>query len=146
MDAFEEIAKRISDPKLIEKIRLTYPKMNPKILLSSHMISGCAHDLKASPSLEKMAGSIQEHLETLEHISHNEYATYMNKFKTWKQKDKEYMLQDMKTMQGELDGVCIEEPLNEADAEWNSLVRQSIQDIQEKYDELNSFKFFPRHE
>ena len=136
MDAFEEIANRISDRKLIEKIRKTYPMMNPRILLSSQLLSTHAQDLKASPSLEKMAVTIQEQLDSLEHISEDEYAKYLNKFQTWKTQDKEEMLRDMDSMQSELRGACIEQPQKEADTEWNSLVNQSIQVIQKKYDEL----------
>ena len=139
MDAFEEIATRISDPKLIETIRRTYPRMNPRILLSSQLLSAHAQDLKASPSLEKMASSIQGQLDTLEHISQDEYTKYLNKFQTWKKQDKEDMIQDMHTMQGELRGACIEQPQNDADLEWNTLVSQSIQVIQEKCDELSKF-------
>ena len=139
MDAFEEIAKRISDPNLIEKVRRTYPKMNPRILLSSKLLSVHAQDLKASPSLEKMAVSIQEQIDSLEDISQDEYKGYMSKFQTWKKQDREEMLQDMNTMKGELRGACIEQPQNEADSEWNNLVNQSIQVIQEKYDELKMF-------
>ena len=139
MDAFEEIAKRISDPNLIEKIRRAYPKMNPRILLSSKLLSAHAQDLKASPSLEKMAISIQEQIDSFEHISQDEYKEYMNKFQTWKKQDKDEMLHDMYTMQGELRGACIEQPQNDADTEWNMLVNQSIQVIQEKYDELKKY-------
>lgn len=139
MDAFEEISKRISDPNLIEKVRRTYPKMNPRILLSSKLLSVHAQDLKASPSLEKMAVSIQEQIDSLEDISQDEYKGYMSKFQTWKKQDREEMLQDMNTMKGELRGACIEQPQNEADSEWNNLVNQSIQVIQEKYDELKMF-------
>ena len=49
------------------------------------------------------------------------------------------MLYEMHTAQGELRCARIEQPQNEADAEWNSLVNQSIQVIQEKYDELKMF-------
>jgi hypothetical protein len=136
MDAFEEIAKRISDPHLIDKMRTTYPKMNPQILLSSRLISAHAQDLKASPSLERMAVSIQEQLDSLEYISQDEYTDYVSKFQTWKKQDKEEMLHDMYDIQGELRSVYIEQPQNEADTEWNTLVNQSIQVIQEKYDEL----------
>lgn len=139
MDAFEEIAKRISDPNLIEKVRRTYPKMNPRILLSSKLLSAHAQDLKASPSLEKMAVSIREQIDSFEHISQDEYKEYTSKFQTWKKQDKEEMLHDMNTMQGELRGAWIEQPQNEADAEWNSLVNQSIRVIQEKYDELKRY-------
>lgn len=139
MDAFEEIATRISDPNLIEKIRRAYPKMNPRILLSSKLLSAHAQDLKASPSLEKMAISIQEQIDSFEHISQDEYKEYMSKFQTWKKQDKEEMLHDMYTMQGELRGACINQPQNDADTEWNTLVNQSIQVIQEKYDELKRY-------
>lgn len=139
MDAFEEIAKRISDPSLIEKVRRTYPKMNPRILLSSKLLSVHAQDLKASPSLEKMALSIHGQIDSFEHISQDEYKEYVSKFQTWKKQDKEEMLHDMNTMKGELRDACIEQPQNDADTEWNSLVNQSIQVIQEKYDELKRF-------
>ena len=46
MDAFEQIAKRISEPNLIEKIRKTYPMMNPRILLTSQLLSTHAQDLR----------------------------------------------------------------------------------------------------
>ena len=139
MDAFEEIATRISDPNLIEKIRRAYPKMNPRILLSSKLLSAHAQDLKASPSLEKMAISIEEQIDSFEHISQDEYKEYMSKFQTWKKQDKEEMLHDMYTMQGELRSACINQPQNDADTEWNTLVNQSIQVIQEKYDELKRY-------
>ncbi len=122
MDAFEEIAKRISDPTLILKIRSTYPKMNPRILLSSKLLSVHAQNLKASPSLEKMAVSIQEQIDSFEDISHEEYKGYVSKFQKWKKQDKEEMLHDMNTMKGELQGAHIDQPQNEADTEWNSLV------------------------
>ena len=128
----DNIIKKISNPELIHTVSMKYPQMNPRILLSSILVS----ELKTSPSLENLAISMKSHVESFHDISAQMYDDYYTKFNKWKIHDKETMIKNMNSMKHSLENTK-NHPKNPDD--WNICIDSSIDLINTNVAKLNQF-------
>jgi len=128
----DNIFNRITNPKLIETVGVKYPQMNPRILLSSIIVS----ELKTSPSFENLAISMKSNVESFQDISTQMYDDYYTKFSKWKSHDKETMMNDMNVMKHSLENTK-KHPKNPDD--WNICIDSSIDLINDSIIKLNQF-------
>lgn len=102
MELYDSVVRKITNPSVIQSVKITYPNMNPRTLLSSQLLYECSSDLKVSPSLTNISRDIYKSVDSLRHISTHEYDAFKEKFQTWKIADKDAMLRDISDMKRSL--------------------------------------------
>jgi hypothetical protein len=128
----DNIINKISNPEYITTVSLKYPEMNPRVLLSSILVS----ELKTSPSLENLAFSLKSHIESFQHISPQMYDDYHTKLNKWKKNDKKTMITQMITMKQSLENTKLH-PKNPDD--WNTCIDSSIDLLNDSISKINQF-------
>ncbi len=135
MELYDSVVRKITNPSVIQSVKITYPNMNPRTLLSSQLLYECSSDLKVSPSLTNLSKDIYESVKSLRHISTHEYDTFKEKFQTWKIADKDAMLRDISNMKRSLsitnDGKI---------PDWGRCVVDSIDLLSDAENNLNVYK------
>lgn len=135
MELYDAIVRKITNPSVIRSVKMTYPDMNPRTLLSSQLLHECSSELKVSPSLVELSRHIHESIESFRHISVQDYDKFKEKLRTWKDADKSAMLESISDMKRSLsatdDGKI---------PDWSRCVKDSLGLLARAENNLNVYK------
>jgi hypothetical protein len=135
MELYDSIVRKITTPSVIQSVKMTYPHMNPRTLLSSQLLHEYSTELKVSPSLAELSRHIHESVDAFRHISVQDYDKFKEKLRTWKDADKSAMLEsisDMKRSMSATDDGKI--------PDWSRCVRDSLEILSNAEKNLHVYK------